>query len=173
MPKDFKQPSHVVVGPEAGESLWQPLPSRGYVTVKLTPETMPYDTFSSGIQVLPPGCAVRQHAHKQNHELLFIYEGTGRCIIDDETYELEPGTTVLFGRYAQHLLENTGDVDLKLFWVFFPPGLEDWFRAIGQPRKPGEPVSAQPEAFQRPDDVAEVMAQMRFVPPPQGPTDPK
>ncbi len=48
------------------------------------------------------------------------------------------------------------------YWVFMPPGLEDWFAAIGRPRSAGE---SMPESFQRPDDVAEVMARMRFVPP--------
>lgn len=151
-----------VVGPEEGKSYWQPLPSRGHVTVKLTPADMPYDHFSSGIQVLPPGCSVREHGHQQNHELIFIYEGTGRAEIEDETYILEPGTTLLFGRYARHLVENTGDCDMKLFWVFMPPGLEDWFHAIGRERKPGEEM---PPPFARPEDVADVQERMRFVPP--------
>ena len=84
MPDSSTQPWWAVIGPDEGESLWQPLPSRGYVTLKLTPETMPYDTFTSGVQVLPPGCQVREHGHKQNHELIFIYEGTGRVEIEGE-----------------------------------------------------------------------------------------
>ena len=36
----------VVVGPDEGRSLWQPLPSRGYVTVNLTADNMAYDTIS-------------------------------------------------------------------------------------------------------------------------------
>ena len=51
---------------------------------------------------------------------------------------------------------------MKLFWVFMPPGLEDWFHAIGRPRQPGE---AMPDAFDRPADVQEVMDRMRFLPP--------
>jgi hypothetical protein len=77
------------------------------------------------------------------------------------TSDLVVGTTVLFGRYAQHRIDNTGDVDMKWFWVFFPPGLENWFRAIGRPRLPGEPM---PDAFERPDNVMDVMTQMNFVP---------
>ena len=77
----------VVIGPDEGTSLWQPVPSRGYVTTKLTPANMPFDTFSSGIQVLPPGCEVRQHAHARNHELIFVYEGRGICVIDDVTHK--------------------------------------------------------------------------------------
>jgi len=161
----FKTAS-VVIAPEEGTSLWQPLPSRGYVTTKLTPANMPFDTFSSGIQVLPPGCEVRQHAHARNHELIFIYEGSGICVIDEVTHKAGPGTTILFGRYCQHRLENTGTIDMKLFWVFFPPGLEDWMQAIGKPRVPGEPM---PAPFPRPDNVMDVMARLQFIPPPPKP----
>lgn len=159
---DVTKGKSVVVGPDEGRSLWQPLPSCGYVKVNLTPDNMPYDTFSSGTQLLPPGCEVREHGHRQNHELVFIYEGTGYVDIDGVVTQLAPESTVLFARNCTHRLVNSGDVDMKLFWVFFPPGLEDWFYAIGRDRKPGEPM---PEAFARPDNVQDVMDKMRFLPP--------
>ncbi len=161
MTETVPQPA-VVIGPEDGASLWQPLPSRGYVTVKLEPQTMPYDTFSCGIQVLPPGCSVRDHGHQQNHELIFVYEGRGSVTIDGETQPVVAGSTILFTRHAQHRLDNTGDEDMRLFWVFFPPGLEDWFAAIGRPRRPGDPM---PDPFERPMDVDAIMQRMRFTPP--------
>jgi len=162
-PEDIAQtPWWAVIGPEQGESYWQPQPSNGYVTMKLSPDTMPYDTFTSGTQVLPPGSNVREHGHKQNHELIFIHQGTGICRIEDETYELKPGVTVLFGRYARHTIENTGDVDMHMFWVFFPPALEYWFRAIGQPRMHGDQA---PEPFPRPGGIENAMEQQRFLPP--------
>lgn len=153
---------HLVVGPDEGKSYWQPEPSRGYVTVALSPETTPYDGFAAGVQLLPPGCSVREHGHQANHELLFIAEGTGRCEIEDDSYAVGPGHTILFGRYARHLLVNTSDTDMRIYWVFMPPGLEHWFDAIGRVRVPGEPA---PQAFARPDDVTEVQAALRFVPP--------
>jgi len=151
-----------VVQPDEARSFWQPLPSSGYVTVSLSPANTPYDSFSAGTQVLPPGRHVREHGHQQNHELVFIYEGEGRCEIEGQSYPLKPGSTVLFGRNARHIIENTGAVDMKLHWVFFPPGLEDWFAAIGKPRRPGDPM---PEPFERAQDVAEIQQRMRFVPP--------
>mgnify|MGYP006270920385 CR=1 FL=1 len=156
------RPGSVVVGPDEGESLWQPLPSRGYVNLNLTPHNMPYDTFAAGTQVLPPGHYVREHGHTQNHEIVFIYEGSGSCTIDGTHYDLVPGSTVLFARNSVHLLENTGDVDLKLFWVFMPPGLDDWFRAIGRPRTPGE---GMPDAFDRPENIGDILRQLKFMPP--------
>lgn len=151
-----------VIGPDEAPSWWQPLPSRGHVSVALSPENTPYDGFSSGVQVLPPGCSVREHGHQRNHELLFIHAGTGTATIEDETHDLKPGSIVLFGRHARHFLVNTGDTDMHIFWVFMPPGLEDWFAAIGRPRTAGE---AMPEAFARPEDVGDVQAKLRFVAP--------
>ena len=156
------KPWWAVIGPDGGDSWWQPMPTSGYVTMKLTPETMPYDGFTSGVQVLPPGCHVRDHGHLQNHELIFIYAGSGEVEIEGNTYPVSKGCTVLFGRNARHLITNTGDVDIEMFWVFMPPGLEHWFRAIGQKREPGD---SMPESFQRPDGVEDVMRQMRFMPP--------
>jgi mannose-6-phosphate isomerase-like protein (cupin superfamily) len=160
--REYGQPNAVISGPEDGQSLWQPLPSRGYVTVKFSPANTPYEDFSAGVQLLPSGCHIREHGHLQNHELVFVQEGTGTVTIDDQTSPLEPGSAVLFGRGARHRIDNTGDTDMKLFWVFMPPGLEDWFNAIGRARRPGETM---PEAFARPDNVADVQARMRFMPP--------
>lgn len=156
------RPWWAVVEPGDGESLWQPLPSQGYVTLKFTPENTPYDSFTSGIQVLPPGCYVREHGHKRNHELIFIHEGEGEVEIEGQTYPVSKGSTVLFGRYARHIITNTGKTDMEMFWVFMPPGLEDWFRGIGQVRQPGDDM---PAPFPRPDGVSELMEHMRFVPP--------
>lgn len=153
---------HAVIGPEEGKSYWQPLPSRGYVTVQLDPATMPYDTFSSGTQLLPPGCSVREHGHQRNHELVHITSGTGTCTIDGTTYSLVPGSTVLFGRNCRHTILNTGDQDITMFWVFFPPGLEDWFHAIGQVRQQGDTM---PDPFPRPENVSAIQQAMHFLAP--------
>lgn len=152
----------MISGPEEGHSLWQPMPSRGYVTIKFSPQNTPYEDFSAGIQLLPPGCHVREHGHLQNHELVFIHEGFGTVTIDDITSPLEPGSTVLFCRNSRHRIDNTGQGDMKLFWVFMPPGLEDWFNAIGRPRRAGE---STPGPFERPADVTSILERMRFMPP--------
>ena len=158
----FAKGHTVVIGPEEGESFWQPIPSSGFITSKITPYNSPYDSFSSGIQVLEPGNRVKQHAHERSHELIFVYEGEGFAEIDGERYELTQGSMMVVGRRVQHMVCNSGESQLKMMWVIFPPGLEDWFRAIGKPRIPGE---ATPEPFPRPDDVASVQDQQRFVRP--------
>jgi hypothetical protein len=41
-----------------------------------------------------------------------------------------------------------------------PSGLEDWFAALGRPRRPGEPA---PQPFDRPSNLEDIQRRMRFV----------
>lgn len=150
----------IVLGAEDGEALWQPLPSRGYVINKINPYTSPYDGFSTGIQVLEPGAHIRRHAHERCHELLFCYRGTGSAEIAGRTYDVREETMILIARGLQHKVTNTGAGQMRLMWFISPPGLEDWFRALGRPRQAGEPL---PPVFERPANIREIQAQQRFV----------
>jgi quercetin dioxygenase-like cupin family protein len=157
---DFAKGNVVVLAPGEGESFWQPLPSVGYITSKLTPYNTPYDSFSMGIQVLEPGAHVRRHGHERQHEVLFCYEGEGWAEIGDQRHVMRPETTILIGRGVMHKIQNTGPGQMRMLWMIAPAGLEDWFRAIGRPRQPGEPM---PAPFERPPDVAEIQARQRFI----------
>ena len=152
----------IVMAPEEGASYWQPKPSTGYVTAKITPYNSPFDSFASGIQVLDPGASVREHGHERSHEMIFVYEGTGHAIIDGERHELSPGSMMVLGRRVLHLVQNSGESQMKMLWVIFPPGVEDWFGAIGRPRQPGETESP---IFERPENVREIQDRQRFVRP--------
>ena len=46
---DHAKGTAMVLGPEEGESFWQPLPSTGYVINKSNPYNSPYDAFSTGL----------------------------------------------------------------------------------------------------------------------------
>lgn len=150
----------IVIGPDEGESLWQPLPSKGYITNKINPYTSPYDNFSVGIQVLEPGAHIRRHGHERSHELLFCFRGSGTAEVDGKTYELREESVVLIGRGLQHKVVNTGTEQMRLLWVISPPGLEDWFRALGRPRKPDERIAPE---FERPGNIREIQSQQRFI----------
>ena len=137
------------------------MPSRGYIVNKINPYVSPYDDFSIGIQVLEEGAHVRRHAHERSHEILFCYRGTGYAEIDGRTYDIREETMMLIGRGLQHKVVNTGPGQMRLVWFISPPGLEDWFRAIGRPRRIGE---AMPPPFQRPENIRDIQAQQRFIP---------
>ena len=150
----------IALGPEEGESLWQPLPSTGYVINKINPYNSPYDSFSTGLQVLEPGAHVRRHAHERSHELLFCYRGSGYAEVEGRRYDVRAETMILIGRGLQHKVMNTGGEQMRLLWFIAPAGLEDWFRAIGRPRRSGE---APPAPFERPPGIELIQAQQRFI----------
>ena len=158
--KDLTKGPAIVLGPEDGESFWQPAPHRGYMTIKVSPHNHSSNGFSMGVQVMPAGCHVRSHGHAQNDELLFVYEGRGRCVIDGETHAIEPGSTVVLGRFVEHSIHSDGPGELKFAWFFTPPGLEHVVRAAGRARLAGDPV---PEAFDRPADIAQVLEKAGYA----------
>lgn len=159
---EFQKGTAIVSNPDDGESYWQPQPSRGYITAKITPYNSPYDNFAAGVQVLEPDGSVVEHAHERSHELIFFYGGEGYAEVDGERTEVSEGSTLMLGRGVQHLIVNTGDTQLKMHWVIFPPGLEDWFKALGRKRTPGEET---PEPFERPENIEDIQDRQRFVRP--------
>jgi mannose-6-phosphate isomerase-like protein (cupin superfamily) len=94
----------IVVQPDEGESWWQPVPANGYTEVRVSKRNDPRVTrFSHGIQVVAPGCYVRDHSHETNEEILFFYEGEGKVVIDgEEEHPVRSGTTVFVGPHRRH-----------------------------------------------------------------------
>ena len=151
-----------VVQPDEGESYWQPVPANGYAEVLVSKRDDPsIGALSSGIQVIAPGCHIREHQHGAEQELLFFFEGTGKVLVNGEEHPVRPGTMVYAGRLNTHKIVNDTESELKMMWVLAPGGLEDFFEAIGRPRAAGE---AAPEPFARPDNVAEIEAATVFAP---------
>jgi mannose-6-phosphate isomerase-like protein (cupin superfamily) len=136
------------------------------MTVKVGPgvEGDPDPGFAFGIQVMPPGCHVREHGHARNTEVLFVYEGTGYAEIDGVRSQIGPGTTILLGKYCGHSIVNEGDCDMKFAWFFTPPGLDQVVRAMGAPRKLGD---EPPTTFQRPANISEILQSAGWATPEQ------
>src|SRR5918994_4164510 len=88
----------VVVQPDEGESFWQPVPANGYAEVRVSHRRHPaIHSFATGIQVIAPGCHIREHVHPREEELLFFFEGQGEAVIDGRSYPPRPGTPVYVG----------------------------------------------------------------------------
>jgi len=152
-----------VVRPDGGESYWQPVPANGYAEVRVSRRNLAgNDRFSTGVQEIAPMSRVRAHAHDAHEEILFFYEGRGRVVVDGVSHEVVPGTTVYVGPLVSHEIINECEAPLRMMWTLMPGGLEDFFQAIGRPRKPG---AAAPEPFARPADVARIEAETVFAPP--------
>jgi quercetin dioxygenase-like cupin family protein len=143
----------LVVQPGEAPSYWQPVPANGHADPTLTPAVTGFGTLSMGYQTIAPGGHVREHSHGSQVELQICWRGRGRVVVDGVSHPLVPGTACFLGYDVKHELINEGAEDLVMLWVITPPGLEDFFEAIGRARRLGE---AAPAPFARPADVVAV-----------------
>ncbi|WP_227878384.1 cupin domain-containing protein [Arthrobacter dokdonensis] len=79
---------------------------------------------------LPPGGFEGMHAHTENdtplEEIYIVIEGAGRMRVDDETFDIAAGDSVLARVGTTHDLRNTGDGPLKMLIVWGKPGSADY-----------------------------------------------
>jgi mannose-6-phosphate isomerase-like protein (cupin superfamily) len=85
------------------------------------------DRTTSGItrcslaeEVLPPGCAVPPHYHRELEEIYYVLSGSGVMTVGEETREVGAGDAVYVPRGARHTLKNTGSKEIKLLLVCGP-----------------------------------------------------
>ena len=149
-----------VLGPDQGESYWQPVPANGYVrTLFSNTSIASHHKFAMGTQTVAPGCFIREHTHDRNEEIIFVVSGRGFAKLDGQELPLEVGSCVFIGHDRRHQFINPGPEPLTFVWYFMPGGIDDFFAEIGRRRSPGEPA---PEPFARPDNVAEIEARTVF-----------
>jgi quercetin dioxygenase-like cupin family protein len=129
------------------------VPASGHADPTLTPGVTRFHGLSMGYQTVAPGGRVREHSHGDQVELQICFRGRGHVVVAGESHLLVPGTACFVGPDVTHEIVNDGDADLVMLWVVSPPGLEDFFQAIGRPRRPGEPA---PAPFARPADVVAI-----------------
>ena len=154
MDRDNVRGRAVVMQPGDGPSYWQPVPANGHADPKLYPGNTGFDALSMGYQTIAPASRVREHSHGDQVELQICFRGSGRVMVDGVAHKLTPGTACLLGYDVKHeIINDSAADDLVMLWVIAPPGLEDFFKAIGRPRVAGEPA---PAPFPRPADVVAV-----------------
>jgi hypothetical protein len=79
-------------------------------------------------------------------------------VVDGQSHPLVPGTACFLGYDVTHeLINESAQDDLVMLWVITPPGLENFFEAIGRPREAGAPA---PAPFERPTDVIAIERRM-------------
>jgi len=149
-----------VIGPEGGESFWQPVPANGFVRNLFSDSMVASNNrFAMGTQTVAPRSFIREHTHDRNEEIIFVVKGRGVARIDGVDHPLEEGSCVFVGHDRKHHFLNPHDEPLTFLWLFMPGGLDAFFAQIGRPRSPGEPA---PEPFPRPENVVEIEARTVF-----------
>ena len=143
-----------VIGPDGGESFWQPVPANGFVRNIFNQAMLGGEAnFSLGTQTVAPGCFIREHTHADNEEIIFVIDGRGVARIDGIEHPIEKGSAVYIGRNRRHHFLNPGAEPMTFLWIMLPGGLDRFFAEIGRPRRPGK---AAPAPFPRPENIAEI-----------------
>lgn len=149
-----------ILGPQDGDSYWQPVPANGYVRNLFSDKSITsVNKFAMGTQTVAPGCFIREHTHDSNEEIIFVVSGKGFVKLDGELHPLETGSCVFLGFNRRHQFINPGPEPLTFVWYFMPGGLQDFFQQIGRERRSGEPA---PEPFPRPENIAQIEARTVF-----------
>ena len=103
--------------------------------------------LSMGNQDIPVGGGIPVHLHEKEEEILFFHEGEAEVEVDGEVYQVKAGMTAFLPVGVTHGLRNTGDVPVKLLWIFSPPGYEEIFPPhVGHRHGPRQVRRAAPEA---------------------------
>jgi quercetin dioxygenase-like cupin family protein len=146
-----ERPAIKLVGPDEGQSFWQPVPANGFVRCILNSGEVGSRTpFSIGTQTVAAHAHVREHTHPAHDEIIHVLSGRGLARLDGQAFEALPGTTIFIAANRRHSFHTIDDTPLTFMWILMPGGLETFFAAIGRPKRPGEPA---PHPFPRPPDV--------------------
>ena len=78
--------------------------------------------LSSCMVRIAPGHKVQPaHSHPNGEELIHIISGSGRILVDGCVGPVRKGTTVLLPQGSIHMLQNTGDEEMKVICFYAPP----------------------------------------------------
>ncbi len=107
----------------------------GHTSVVLGPKVNGAQKFSAAVVTVPPGQGHTRHSHPGAEEIIYILEGTGEQMVEDEagqphTEQVHPGTCVFIPESRFHSTLNTGTVDMKIFVVYSPAGPEEFLRTL-------------------------------------------
>lgn len=107
------------------KGLITPAPHKRELKVLLSPMLeKEVQGFSVGMTILPPGNSTSSHAHESESEAWLIVQGTGKAVLDGESADVAPETVIFVPPNTEHQLLNTGPTELRMFWVYAPPGAE-------------------------------------------------
>ena len=73
------------------------------------------------IRVLPGSTVKPAHSHPEGEEVIYIIKGSGIVMVDGAIQPVDEGTAVLFPVGSVHMLQNSGNVEMKVICFFSPP----------------------------------------------------
>lgn len=107
----------------------------GRLALTVGPKVNGAKNFSAGVVFVPPGKGHERHNHPGAEEIIFILEGTGEQMVEDEqgnpvTSKVTAGCSIFIPESRFHSTLNTGEKEMKIFVVYSPVGPEEALREL-------------------------------------------
>lgn len=78
------------------------------------------------LMCLKPNEEIGMEVHADNDQFFRFEKGQGKCVIDDNEYELKDGSAIIVPAGARHNIINTsGAEELKLYTIYSPAHHKD------------------------------------------------
>lgn len=78
------------------------------------------------LMTLQPGEEIGEEVHDENDQFFRIESGRGKCIIDDNKYEITDGDAIVIPTGSKHNIINVdANTDLKMYTLYAPPHHKD------------------------------------------------
>ena len=90
------------------------------VTPLVTADLCGANGLSAGLYKLAPGDTSKNDIHEEE-EIYYVVSGTGRLVMDGQSFAVEKGMVVYIPPRCWHQSTNLGSDELCYFWVFAPP----------------------------------------------------
>jgi quercetin dioxygenase-like cupin family protein len=138
VPPEAPDPKIVVLQKDEGEKRVRrprpghPMASSEFI-LKVTPENSGSQHLVLGTETIKPGGKIRRHRHLHQDEILFLQTGSARVRLNDTDHHVRGGGTVFFPANTWVSLENTGQEDIDLIFIFSAPGFERQMRCVSVP----------------------------------------
>ncbi|MEM2094702.1 MAG: cupin domain-containing protein [Candidatus Bathyarchaeia archaeon] len=89
--------------------------------------------ISLGLCILDPNSEIPYHNHEDAEEVMYIFKGRGKAIIDGVEYELKENTSMYCPAKIMHQIVNPNPSELWFVFAYAPPGAEQSIRTRGIP----------------------------------------
>ena len=85
---------------------------------------LPTTRFAMGHSTLDPGGSIPEHQHP-NEEVYVVLSGSGLISVGDVRQNVAEGCCVFIPPDAPHFLDNTGNSEMTVLWVYAPADVVD------------------------------------------------
>jgi len=97
----------------------------GRTTRVLTGQNLlPVKNFTAGYVVIEPKGTIPLHAHS-NEEIYIFLKGAGKIRVESQEEIVEAVSAIYIEPDKEHFLQNTGDDELIMIFVYSPAGIAD------------------------------------------------